>query len=876
VQFGLRLAREFGGLQDGAVLQAPAIFTLSQWAGDLAARIDLLNGQAAPAAPDHSQLNRLWYTTVRAATPGVNAQEMIALARQARDADRLLNQWQLNAHEHPGGPALRNFITWRDSVREALQRNNWHSPEQWLLRLTAQLRGHDQVKKLLPDSVRLSGFIELTALEKQLLEALEHRGVDVTVERPPEAGTRSSRRQSFPSIEQEISAAARWAGTEMDKGCKRIAVIVNELRSLAETVRTIFENHLQAEDVFALRETANAPFRVSAGRPLLAEPLVGDALMLLRISHRGPKTRHDFPLISRLLLSPNWSGGAHEAFARARLECSLRAKGYYRWSLVHVAERAASSPEPTSLSRFLACLNGMKPADPSLHPARQLLAWLVGWGWPGDGQPQGAATTTQLRLLGLFERLSRQSLNSTGECLLLLEQMCGEDSVPGPGGVLSPIQVLSPEESYGLEFDSAWIANLTMENWPGRPINNPLLHTGLLSEIPRADHAGMLDYTERLTGALRNCAGEVRFSWCSRLEELPVSASPLINDLPEVAEAPSGRCTLWEALAPDAAGISGYRDHPWLHPCPPAGGRPYEPGPDRRLPRAVSWLNFQSACPLAAYLVFRLGAVMEPAPQPFTDEAWRGALVHAALERLYRPRIGSRERPGFEEVEAAVGHALESSYASHRLLPAELNALRSGTQELLAAWLEFESAWPGGRIQGLEWRQTLAFEGLKFDVRIDRADALEDGRLFLLDYKTGSVSATPPWADERPGDLQLPLYVLLLAELNEQAPAGMAIARVRIDGMKFFGLTDDESCHFRGISGFEKPSGKAAKQFGSWHGAVDFWRSSLRDLVTEVKQGDCRSRYYNPGALAYADLDILLRQEEGLRWRLEAEEHADS
>ena len=91
--------------------------------------------------------------------------------------------------------------------------------------------------------------------------------------------------------------------------------------------------------------------------------------------------------------------------------------------------------------------------------------------------------------------------------------------------------------------------------------------------------------------------------------------------------------------------------------------------------------------------------------------------------------------------------------------------------------------------------------------------------------------------------------------------------------MKFIGLTDDDTSVTRGISGFEKPSGKLAKQFNSWEEALEQWRVRLAQLLAEVRAGDCRHQLFRPEALKYADLEILLRSQEGRRWSLETEEH---
>ncbi len=878
-QLGIRVAGLFAESGQGAAIQAPAIFTLSQWVSDCAMRVDLLSGAATPRSPDHFELLQLWDATIGESLPEVTAQERYALAQRAYATSRLMSQWVLDSGSSRERGSRGRFWAWREAVYAVMQRLHWHDSENWMLRLIGHLEGSELPGGILPKVIILAGFIELTALEVKLVATLRHRGITVTVEKAPAPDCVTPTRQCFESIEQELSAAASWAQQELEKGRRRIAVIVNGLESLVDQVRTIFENQLQPEAVLALQDPADAPFHISTGPPLANIPLVSDALMLLEMAVAGTRTTHEFPRISRLLRSPNWAGGSEERVARANLELALRKTGYYRWSLVQVAELAARSPQAKSLKQLITRLNGLGVGDKARHPALQLLNWLIEWGWPGDNPCSGVSARDQARLLAILESLSRQSFSDTEACLLRLKRSCGQELTPGPGGAFSPVQVITPGEAYGLEFDAAWAMNFTMENWPGRPVSSPFLHTDLLKQIPRATEDGVLDYAERLTGALRACAPEVRFSWCNRLDDLPVSVSPLIGDLPQaVTDAvPVPRSTLWRALAPDAALISGYKEHPWLTPSAPGQGRAIEAkldtGTDQHLRSAVTLLNYQSACPLAAYLVFRLDARMPPIPLPFSTAAWRGELVHAALERLYGAYRGSQQRPSFQDVAPAVVAALAHCCAERRLSPSELNAVRQHLEELLTAWLDFEQQWTGGDIESLEWRKTMEFQGLRIDVRIDRVDRTADGRVFLLDYKTGASGRLPAWADERPGDLQLPLYAVLMAQADGLEPAGIAIATVHMNGMKFIGLTADSACVTHGISGFDKPAGRLAKQFNSWEQALEQWRVKLAELLVEVRAGDCRHLLFRPETLKYADLDILLRSEEGKRWNLETEDH---
>src|SRR5690625_7932510 len=95
-------------------------------------------------------------------------------------------------------------------------------------------------------------------------------------------------------------------------------------------------------------------------------------------------------------------------------------------------------------------------------------------------------------------------------------------------------------------------------------------------------------------------------------------------------------------------------------------------------------------------------------------------------------------------------------------------------------WLQFEAQ----RDENLfcvasEEQAQLQIKELILNLRIDRIDQLPDGRLLLIDYKTGLSAKLPSkeWQRSRPIELQLPMYAGYLQ--GQQRPvAGMAIAKV--------------------------------------------------------------------------------------------------
>ena len=82
------------------------------------------------------------------------------------------------------------------------------------------------------------------------------------------------------------------------------------------------------------------------------------------------------------------------------------------------------------------------------------------------------------------------------------------------------------------------------------------------------------------------------------------------------------------------------------------------------------------------------------------------------------------------------------------------------------------------------------WEGLKLNLSIDRIDALTDGGLVVIDYKTSATVTNASWAKDRIAEPQLPIYVVLALKY-EQVKA-VSFAKVRSDETKFIGISAEQ------------------------------------------------------------------------------------
>jgi ATP-dependent helicase/DNAse subunit B len=185
---------------------------------------------------------------------------------------------------------------------------------------------------------------------------------------------------------------------------------------------------------------------------------------------------------------------------------------------------------------------------------------------------------------------------------------------------------------------------------------------------------------------------------------------------------------------------------------------------------------------------------LDPRPlDPVPDPLVQGGLMHEALFRLYEERPGGDRlpRPGSLPLWLSRGRELLAEVVAERELgqhPAE-RTMRRRVQRLLERFLADESERETGGFE--PWlleaafgeepdseRPTLALGEWGLHGAIDRVDRSADGRAVVIDYKLSS-SVTPRDKFEEDAKLQLPLYLLAVAEHWGALPVGGLYHRLR-------------------------------------------------------------------------------------------------
>ncbi|HEX9858230.1 MAG TPA: double-strand break repair protein AddB, partial [Paracoccaceae bacterium] len=257
-----------------------------------------------------------------------------------------------------------------------------------------------------------------------------------------------------------------------------------------------------------------------------------------------------------------------------------------------------------------------------------------------------------------------------------------------------------------------------------------------------------------LSRSLRDAEAEcVPSRWLNRLMNL-LGGLPG-QDGPQALEAMKAEGNRWLQMAaaledPGEAVPAAHRPAP----RPPVAARPDK--------LAVTGIRTLIRDPYAihARYILRLKK-LDPLRQA-PDARLRGSLLHAILERFVRERPAETAAETRAEARARLLAIAEAVMAAEAPWPAARALWRARLERAADFFLEAEST-QGGSPVVIETPGAIALTGLPFTLtaKPDRIDALPDGRLHILDYKTG----TPPTPKQQ---AQFEKQLLLEAAMAER------------------------------------------------------------------------------------------------------------
>lgn len=798
--------------------------------------------------------------------------DISALAANALEAHQIATLWNIALDDVFASEEQRKFVKWRRRFLALCEAKACIDAATHTQHLLAQLdSGAPRLK--LPDWVVFAGFDRFTPVETALKSILATRGVSLG-ELQEAVQPDSVRVLSLPDTRAEIHAAAVWAAQCLQSHPKaRIGIVVPNLSALRNTIQDTFDRTLAPAAYRTSLAELPRPYNISLGIPLTEYPIVGAAFELLGLMLKQNKAEQAD--ISRLLRSPFWSAGVSELDLRCRLEAGLREGASPKAGLGSYLAFFRSELARQKLTAEQLCRHGhaLEQSGPEFDQRRTPSAWAARFkerlgaaGWLAEYALSSHEYQTRqafletLHSLGELDAVTGQI--SSVQAIGYFRQLCAQRVFQAQTRGVPRIQILGILEASGLKFDCLWVMGMNDHVWPPAARPNPLLPAERQRELgtPNASAAVQLSFAKQVQQRLSCSASQIIFS-CSRTESgSELRPSSLLGGL--AVEKSEGEIdSSWIAQAANAQGEA------LAEPLDDAMAPPVGPGEHVR--GGTGLLRAQAICPAWAYYQYRLGAAPLKKVSEGLDAAARGSLVHDALEFFWKTVGDSAKLQSMSAEERASTVAKAVDQALVRLdgkpgqdaLKPNFRALeRQRVIKLLSGWLGLELRRQPFTVIDNERMVSLEIHGIAVNLRIDRIDRLNDGRLLVIDYKTGASIDTKNWAAERITEPQLPIYAAI-ATPDEESVAGVVFAKVLMHEPGFSGLAEEADLLPK-LMGLDSTTGRKrfpADRFPDWEALLQQWKQRIEAIAREVGSGDASVRFADEQELRYCDVSPLLR-----------------
>jgi len=637
--------------------------------------------------------------------------------------------------------------------------------------------------------------------------------------------------------EHELELISAWCRARLDQDPdQRLLIVDARLRQRRRQYERMLSQTLSPTewlDVDA-REFSTL-FVIEGGQPLTDFPLVAHALLTLRLLVGSLR----FDELVLWLRMPFLDG--NDVFAGAAIEAALR-KGrkleYTAPALLAFLERIAGDAAARLAAGLRAALAGVDAQRRGASEwATRLLNALRALGWPGSRPLRSDELQTVARVQALLDEYAALGTwlgrSDAAGAVATLSDLARERSFD-PASVAAPVTLTDSHDDPVVHYDGIWVAGLDASQWPAPPRPDAFipLRLQVAAGVPAASAAGQVRVARHSFEQWRATTGLLVCSWAALDGDAHRSVSPLLARLVGTGDDSNYRHTR------EHISLARLVRRAQLEPLQDSAGIAVDTAAAVR--GGVKPLTLQAECGFHAYGEVRLGAELLEAPVPGIDPRDRGMLLHKALEMVWIKLGGWFNLNATDEqvrtpmihqsVEAAV------AYVYRGFVPMELQpAVRRESfrlELLIEDLLKREIARAPFDVDELEARRDVTIAGGRFQLRIDRIDALEGGGYAILDYKSGEPRA-PRWDGEKFRDPQLLAYLVAERERGVQALVNVSLTRGRA---KFAGKAARAGLlpEVKGRSASKVP---AEEIDAAWQAEQELWLQKLAGVAGSYLAG---------------------------------------
>lgn len=875
---GIRQWRQAEYQRQGlAQWQSPQVYPLQAWLDQTIEQAILCGQIACDLAPvgvlDNTQEALLWQQAISQSLQRHEAAELFntrGLASAAIEANRYVIEWNISLDMTDTSEETRQFLRWRQQFQQLCKQGGVLESVRYQAWQLEQLAQHAVP---LPAAIQLAGFDRINPHLQRLIQLLDTRGVAVShLQHAVEDA--STVRMAYSDGLTECRAAVAWGRQQLAiNPAARLAIVVPELDTWRTTLANLLDDCLHPDTLDPAAAEQPRCYEFSLGLPLHRWPMVDTALRLLRLAFQ-PGTLAQTEL-SALLGDIYWSQALHEGHLRARLDAEMRTQlplsvhgQTFARFISRMQEASSAIPSPAMHADLQALFTQAKQALRKQLPsawATSFEACLQATHWPGER----SLSSTEFQCREAFSRVLAQlggldkwlGTLPAMAALQQLIQLC-QSQIFQPQTIVQPnIVVMGMLEAAAHPLDGVWVMGMNDHVWPPLSRTNALLPAELQRKAgtPNASSEVQMAFASQIHQRLRRSAKQVIFSYASMDGDRLLRMSPILNGIEECSPLPTVH-TLAETLAQQ-----GLQDWQWLddHRAPPVEEGEHVSG-------GTGLLRAQAICPAWAFYQYRLKARKLDAPKNGLDAMERGDLIHRVLAAFWSQTpavtwatvLPEDLKTQLEQIASTVMAEFNSAFAQpFSAIFCQLEAERLSKLALTWLW-EVERERPQAYAASLiEKEFKPLIEGIQVKLVIDRVDTLEDGRLVVIDYKTGSAPDFKNWASAQITEPQLPVYAAFL--LQDADIAAVCFGKVRLTDGGFAGVAAGEDI-LPGVKAYnaEKNNVFPPEQFPDWPSLLSHWRHTITRTAQSLKTGEAGVVFTSEKDLAYCDVLPLLRLPE--------------
>jgi len=865
-------ALEAGRMQEvaaGDVIRGLKLYSFSQWQHSLWQQLSFV--QLLPIPIDNHAI-KFWLVQLIEKEDAWVLTNPQGVADQVFSAYQNLCHWRLSLKQLNAGDSteIKFFIQWIQKLEDFFHKNNLTAE---FKQIEFLLSHWDLIKALIPQKILLVGFNHLTPLEECLLNQLQLDGTLLEYYNPSKSN-RVQQQLVFDDLKGELAFAAQYANQWLSQQAsdnlshqssqfgqsdlsaqpshsspKSIAIVVDQLSHNLNRVHEAFSQVFHAEEEKPWLPLSKPSYNVSAGQPLLDQPIVNAALQLLKIN---PK-RISFEQLQLLKNTPFIIWGneknsirhfIHQQVLKGKAEYDLASLNYHAQDFFQ-SEKQYQPLE--SLLNLLTELADLNKSTTMLQHIHQWKAFLLSAGFFDSNNPQHPLDLFQNQALESLLKTMQQCeiidyLNnglSLNRALDYLQQACREQAFQVASD-RSQVQVLGILEASGLEFDQVLLVGFGQMSWPQKNKINPFLPLHLQREhkMPGSSAEREYHYAKKLSNSLIQSSQQLvaTASYDESKTQSDISglfahfdkieASQLISD-DDSKQASNINLTItserFKWISNDALDI-----------------------PMSEIRGGAYLLSDYAKCPFQAMLKYQFRSKDYQAESKGLDPREKGSWLHAVMQHIWQQIKTQKCLNTFSDqqltelVEKSVLRILNQEYKSikQRLGDTLTQMEADKLIQRILQWLAIEKTREEFSIKHLEQPMSLDLGPFSLHFKIDRVDSNSQGQIEIIDYKTGQCHLSS-WFSVRPTEAQMPAYYLAANLSQEQTIASLQYAKLKTGDIGRLGLQvmDEQLVKLEDGEKRKDKNYFSKLELSSADDLAEQWKASLGRLAQGIAEG---------------------------------------